>query len=276
MGSKITEYIGISGHKGAGRSTFTFLLAKTLERMITDICRVKYTFEELEDKKDIYIYNYMANDIQIIYDNNDFMTYASSSDVYITEFADVMRFCLSMLLGVDFSYLKDESIRDKLYINIKTLSIREHIQHEPLNINDIKDINFEKRYFKKNDDECWVRLRDFYIYFGENMFKRHLGKDIWCRLANREEEGELRRMDAYLFRIYKDVKTIDEQKYIKDRGGVIINLTRKTNPGKGYRDVDDDLNDININIDEGIENMCNIVFDTSLKLMKKLCNKLTN
>lgn len=254
-----TKYIGISGHRGSGRSTFTYLLANTIEWMnkhpeltSQDNIPVEYYFDIGE-----WFHN-IRSDVNFL--NN----YNCSQDMYISSFSSTMKYMVSQILGVDYSFLKDERYKDNIYINIKdfhTTTIRP----------DDKDIITLDEYIcgSLSSEDVYISLRDFYIYIYTFVFKENLGNSIWVKIIDRESKYFEELLGPYKYKIYWDMKSREEYEFIKNNNGVCIYLNRLKNTNKSsVYQLDDMIDQFDhvINIDEYIGGLTKYIWTISKQI----------
>ncbi len=259
-----TLYIGIGGHKGSGRSTFTYLLSKVLDYQ--DINWKNNP--SLEDKE---FREMVIEAIETINNNPDFLREYGSNNTYITSFSDTMKFYISFMLGVDFQWLTKEENRGRLFINLNTLDIVKDLKEDVIDIKNLQDNDFTN----KNISPCsWLSMEDFYTYFMKDIFKKHLGKNIWVKLIDKEDKRDKSYISPYKFKIYHGIKQNNELDFIKDRNGVTIYLNRPTNRknSKNITTLTEDY-DITIDIKGDIYSMIEDIWNVSIILNKTLRNE---
>ena len=107
----IMKYVGIRGHRGAGKTTISYLLGNTINYL------VKHPEEELSDD----LYRIWCDDIikdeKIIHE-------CGLDYVYFESFSDILKLWVKLLLGCPTDYMYDDYYKDHMIINLKDFSYK--------------------------------------------------------------------------------------------------------------------------------------------------------
>lgn len=211
------KYIGIRGHRGAGKNTISYLLGNTID----------YLLRKSEDNFD-ELYRIWCDDII----KNEKIIHECSLDyVYFDSFSDTLKFWVRLLIGCPESYIYDDYYKDHMIINIKdfTYKVYEEIPtglqtytHEELYSIIPKDrapITITKNIY--------ISLRNFIMYFGLEVMQRFFGANVWVKsLKSSSEFYNSLFNEEDSIKIFTDIKTPGEVTYIKNNNGVVIKISR--------------------------------------------------
>lgn len=246
------KYIGVRGHRGAGKVSISYLLGNTLSYLIHHKGTINDDFDALYDR--------LVDDVM----NDENCIYESSLDNIIFEsFSGNILFFIELLTGIPNECLISDYYKDHILINLKDFSFNEYKEIPQ----DLKIYSHEKIYDAipkdlppaKIAEDVYVLLRDFIIYFGMDVMQRFFGVNVWVKSL--EAGYKILPEDCYNdYKIYFDVKTPAEVSYIKNKGGLIININRSLNK-KESKDLNKLSKDIRIDY--------NIEIKGSLKDLKK-------
>ena len=215
------EYIGVTGHRGSGKTAITYLLGNILESI-----RWNNSKEQTQ-----ILYNTWCEQIQA---NNNAIYDCSLTYVYFDEFGDMPKYMVATLLGIDMSMLDNDTLKDTMYVNFKDFKLYPY--NESYNILTTTDIlnNSSKKW-----KDYYMSLRDFAKCFSIDIMQKIFGTDVWLktRIVNDEKWGD----PTGEWKIFSDVKTKDEIKYIKDKNGILIETVRltKKKKNKGISNIDE-------------------------------------
>lgn len=219
------KYIGIRGHRGAGKSSIAFLLGQSIELILTG--DESYLDSEWYDQfyKD-WCENLMVNP-NYIYEHQ------TNTFIYYESFSDNIKTFIRMLLGCPEEYLMDDSYKDTIIVNLRDLSCK--------NKNELGDVelwtasklhssidhNSNPQTFQIN---IYMTLREFIIYFGLEVMQRYFGRNVWVKSLKATSEEWDRYLDTgNSYKIFIDLKTPAEATYIKQNNGIIVNVERPAN-----------------------------------------------
>jgi hypothetical protein len=200
------NYIGITGHRGSGKTSVGYLLGNT----INAICKGSI-------KEDIEVMfkdwcNVIKSDENAIYDCPLYY-------VYFDEFGEMPKSFVAQLLSIDMSVLDNDTLKDTMYVNMKDFKLYSKDQSFKI-ITSVDILNGSKRW-----KDCYISLREFAKVFSIDIMQKFFGTDVWLksRVVN-DEKWQVSSTEG--FKVFSDVKTKDEIKYIKDRDGIIIRTCR--------------------------------------------------
>lgn len=214
------NYIGIRGHRGAGKSSVGCLLGLVMDAMLKD-----YPIEYIDDNWRDWCNNIMKDPL--------FVYNCSLDKVYLESFSDNIKVFVQMILGCPQEYLYNDRYKDTIVVNFRDFTYKEYDPntHKDLFTADqmYDSINKEEdpQPFRKNS---YMTLREFILYFGLEVMQRFFGRNVWVKSlkSNTELWGNIFNESNY-YKIFLDLKTPAEATYIKQCDGVIINVTRPDN-----------------------------------------------
>lgn len=247
------KYIGITGHRGSGKTSVAYLLGNILNML-----------KKKKSKEDIYE-NYKCW-CELIKHNNNIIYDCDLDYIYFDEFGELPKSFTAQLLSVDIDLLDSDFMKDNMYVNMKDFKL--HTYDKSYNIMTHKELLTNAPNIKKWKD-VYVSLRDFITYFSIDIMQTYFGNNVWLktRKANDEKFGGTNEKG---WKIFSDVKTAEEIKYIKDNDGIIIRALRPTNRknNNGISNIEDYDSDIII-ITEG--ELINL-FEQFFKMANKIYN----
>lgn len=237
------QYIGITGHRGSGKTSVAYLLGNMLEL-------IKYDYS----KSDLMSYyeewcETIKNDQNAIYD-------CALNNVYFDEFGEMPKSFVAQLLSIDMSVLDNDTLKDTMYVSLK--DFRLYSNDGTLNTVTSEDI-------LSNDGKRWnnhyISLREFTKCFSIDIMQRFFGSDVWLKTlrVNDEKWNEPDRG----WRLFSDVKTKDEIQYIKDKSGVLIKTKRPSNRkhNTGITNIDKCNADYEINTEGELLDMFDAIYN---------------
>lgn len=228
--------IGIRGHRGSGKSTISYLLGVAIEYY--------YTHDKsLEGFTDTF-----KQACERVVLDEDFLKEAEFRRVYFEGFADTPKILLAQLIGVPADWMWDDWKKDSVFINMKDFSY--HSCRDKLELGSFLErpdvlktaSAFNEYMFRIGvavrmpgdyvvKDDCYLSLRELIIYFGRNVMQQNFGIDVWVKsLKSSDLDKEaFFAVNRNTYKIFTDVKFPSEISYIKDRGGVIVEVSRPSN-----------------------------------------------
>lgn len=262
------KYIGICGHRGSGKNTMAYLIANTLEYILTN--------EFIEEK----YYNKFKQWCDEIIKDESCVSSSQRNKVYIESFSDDLKLYINLLTGIPIEHMYEDSCKENVAINLKDLS--------EVNVKDItnKDLLitreklFELRNTKKISQitsDLYITLGDFILYFGYDVMQRFFGANFWVKsLRKSEDKWQSNWNNEVIYKIYSDVKTECERDYIKDHGGVIIKVVRpdhKKSASPLSKDIDFKEDAVINSVEGGLYDLRNDIYRISMNI---LLNNLEN
>lgn len=218
------NYIGIRGHRGAGKQTVAYLLGNTLDYLLDK----KKMANEIDSGEFNNFFIQKCNDI---INNENIIDDTDLKKVYFDSFGDSPKTFCSLLLGCDPKLTYNDYYKDHIIINIKDFSYKLY-DYIP---NNIKCLSAEELYkmFNNNTEpsvilkDTYTTLREFIMYFGREVMQRYFGLNVWIKtLKMNEERYSETYNDSNYYKIYMDIKFPSEVTYIKDKKGIIIKVSR--------------------------------------------------
>lgn len=212
------KYIGIRGHRGAGKTTISYLLGNTINYIF------KYGNEDGIDD----LYRTWCDDVikdeKIIHE-------CGLDYVYFDSFSDTLKLWVKLLLGCPSDYIYDDYYKDHMIINLKDFSYKIY-EEMPQNItiynhNELYDLMPKNKAPITITKNIYISLRDFIMYFGLEVMQRFFGSNVWVKSLKCSSEfyNSIFNEDDS-FKIFTDVKTPGEVTYIKNNGGMIVKISR--------------------------------------------------
>lgn len=222
------NYIGVRGHRGAGKNSVAFLLGCTIDylkehkdELVTD-----NTFDESFEQ--------WVNDVMM---NEDIIGEVSLSNVYFDSFADTLKMFVELLTGVPQSYIYDDYYKDHTVINVRDFTYKVYDEIPETIELYTKDELYEAMIKPKNPmvimKNTYITLREFILYFGMNVMQRFFGLNVWVKSLKQNSTRYSSLFDEENnYKIFSDVKTPSEVTYILENGGCIVHVTRPGNRKK--------------------------------------------
>jgi len=216
------KYIGIRGHRGAGKQTIAYLLGVAIDYYIH------------HDKSFDGFDEVWSNAIDRVMDDEEFLQEADFSKVFFEGFADTPKIMLAQLLGIPTDWMYDDWCKDSVLINLKDfsfyrckdkmeLAVRSDLCYTAPELNTMSMQNIS--------DNCWVSLRELILYFGKYTMQNMFGRDVWVKSlnANKLDREKFFASNKTIYKIFTDVKFPTEVSYIKEKEGYIVKINRPTN-----------------------------------------------
>lgn len=218
------QFIGITGHRGSGKTSVAYLIGNTLEKLRKGCNRDE-------------IYAYYESWCENIEQNCNAIYDCPLYYVYFDEFGDMPKSFVAQLLSIDMSVLDNDTMKDNMYVNLKDFKL--YTYDKSFDVIESKSVlerflNPSNRKWK----DSYISLRDFVKCVSIDIMQKFFGTDVWLktRKVSDAKFGEVE--DGW--RVFSDVKTKDEVDYIKEKNGILIRTlnskTRKSD--KGIRNID--------------------------------------
>lgn len=260
------NYIGIRGHRGAGKQTVAYLLGETIDYILSK----KKTDELIGGEQFIELFKEWCNNIK---QDEEIINNAELNKVYFENFGDGPKTLASMLLGCDFEHTYSDYDKDHMVINLKdfTYDIYEVIPFKCLDAEELYQIFSSKKEPAVILKDKYVTLREFIMYFGHEIMQRYFGLNVWVKsLKNNDTKYPVSYNDTNYYKIFTDAKFPSEITYIKDNNGVVVKVNRPSHKKKGKdRLKNDDRYDYEVNIEESLVDLANPIFDIALDIINK-------
>lgn len=222
------KYIGIRGHRGAGKNTVSYLIGVAIDYLLNH----SRSFEGFDS-----VYHSACERVK---QSEDFLDEADFNRVYFGAFSETPKVALSILTGIPFEWMNNDWKKDSVFVNMQDFTI-----HECKTKRDIDIFKESTKVFSAErlatltetgvasfDTELWLSLRDLIIYFGKFTVQFRFGRAAWVN-ALRVNDEQTERFYAddkrTVYKIFTDVKFPTEISYLKDRKGVIVKVSRPNN-----------------------------------------------
>ena len=241
------KIIGITGHRGSGKTTIAYLLGNILESI------------KCGDTKDetMVLFENWYNTIK---QNNNAIYDCSLNHVYFDEFGEIPKSFVAQLLSIDMSLLDNDVMKDNMYVNMSNFGLYKH--EESFNVITAEDVlnNTSKKW-----KVCYISLREFMKCLSIDIMQKFFGTDVW--LKTRCMNDSKWQTTDISWKIFSDVKTQDEIKYLKDNNGIIITTSRlsKKKQQNGISNINKIESDYSINIDN--DNMFETLYNIATNII---------
>ena len=257
------KYVGIRGHRGAGKTTISYLLGNTINYL------VKHPEEELSDD----LYRIWCDDIikdeKIIHE-------CGLDYVYFESFSDILKLWVKLLLGCPTDYMYDDYYKDHMVINLKDFSYKIYDEVPTTLVlhthSEMYELMPKDKFPTTITKNIYLSLREFIMYFGLEIMQRFFGANVWVKsLKSSSEFYNSLFDDPNSYKLFIDVKTPAEVTYIKNNGGKIIKVSR---PGykKNSKGLDklsqDNRFDYEIVVNGDLYNTKQIILEISKQLIE--------
>lgn len=219
------RYIGVSGHRGAGKSSIAYLIGQTLNLLAQGHSKALVDNNEAYDA----FYNHWCKQLM---ESENCVNDTDLDHVYFESFSDSIKTFIRLLLGCPEEYLYEDRYKDTIVVNLRDLSCR------PIN-------TFDEDTKLHTSQECYrfmtgagetipiiqsnyyMLLREFILYYGLEVMQRFFGRNIWVKSlkANSEQYDEFY-STGINYKVFIDLKTPAEATYIKQANGFIVNVNR--------------------------------------------------
>lgn len=198
--NKVT-IVGIKGFKGSGKDTIASMISYILH---DGIMKANY-------------------DTWLLYHKNGFV----ENDEIIIHFADKLKDDISEFCGIDRKLLDRQEIKENYYYNFKTGIVSTNIKDIYCVINTVLEYDNLSTLLLLNNNNVSIKIRALLQYYGTNVIRNHFWREAFIRYTMnkafdiRNSKGQCIIADARFDN--------DECKAIRDCGGMIIRVDRKSN-----------------------------------------------
>lgn len=271
------NYIGVRGHRGAGKSSIAYLLGNTIEFICQGHEDLLYT--------DLFanLYKSWCDKVML---NPNCVNESTNSHVYFESFSDSIKTFIRLLLGCPEEYLYEDKYKDSIVVNMRDLSCK-HLSSFTEEPKLISSQEFYKKMPFDYDESpvtvtmnSYMTLREFIMYFGLEVMQRFFGRNVWVKSLKVNSELYDRFYDlGNNYKIFMDLKTPAEVTYIKQSDGLIVNVNRPSHK-KGKSELErlgrDDRIDYNINVDGDLYSLKDTIIDISTNIINYFKNNTQN
>lgn len=205
------KYIGITGHRGSGKTSTAYLLGNILDCL-----------KHGRSKEAIKMYytdwcGKIKNNQNAIYD-------CALDYIYFDEFGEMPKSFVAQLLSIDMSVLDNDTMKDTMYVNLNDFKLYSREDHFC-----VVDSNW---LLLNKSDEClgapvYMPLREFVKCFSIDIMQNIFGSNVWLKVL-KVNDSRWNEPDSG-WRVFSDVKTTDEIEYIKNKQGMLIRTKHPSN-----------------------------------------------
>ena len=245
------QFIGITGHRGSGKTSVGYLLGNMLNAI-----------RKGSEKEDIEImFKDWCNTIKA---NENAIYDCPLYYVYFDEFGEMPKSFVAQLLSIDMTVLDNDTMKDTMYVNMKDFKL--YSKDSAFKIITAEDILAGNRRWK----DCYISLREFAKVFSIDIMQKFFGTDVWLksRVVN-DEKWQVSSMDGW--KVFSDVKTKDEIKYIRDNAGIIIRTIRPSHKKSDAGITNTENSDVDFIINT--EGQLNDLFDKIYNIAEEIYEK---
>ena len=256
------KYIGIRGHRGAGKNTISYLLGFAIEYFISK----GNSWENFETSYEAQVKR-ILNEPSFIEDV--MFSESDLKNVFFESFADNPKIMVTQLIGLPCDYAYNDWTKDAVIVNLSNFSYKLAKDKLDLhaNIEKFKPYKAEQLYdIVRNDsnflntNDVYITLRELISYFSKYVMQNAFGRSVWVKSleVTSWETERFFSSEKTIYKILTDCKFPTEITYIKNNKGIIIKVNR-------FNNIKD-----NTNISEELEN--DTRFDYELNLDGNLLN----
>lgn len=199
--NKVT-IVGIKGFKGSGKDTVASMISYILH---DGIMKANY-------------------DTWLLYHKNEFV----ENDEIIIHFADKLKDDIAAFCNIDRKLLDRQEIKENYYYNFKTGIVSTNIKDADVVIDDIDEFDYDNLaplLFLYNNNIS-IKIRVLLQYYGTNIIRNHFWREAFIRYTI-NKAFDIRNSKGQC--IIADVRFDNECEVIRDCGGMIIRVDRKSN-----------------------------------------------
>lgn len=246
------KYIGITGHRGSGKTSTAYLIGNIL-----DCLKHGHSKEAIK-----MCYTDWCGKIK----NNQNAIYDCALDyIYFDEFGEMPKSFVAQLLSIDMSVLDNDTMKDTMYVNLSDFKL--YSREDNFCVVDSKWLLLNK------SDNCfgkpvYMPLREFVKCFSIDIMQNIFGSNVWLKVL-KVNDSRWNEPDSG-WRVFSDVKTTDEIEYIKNKQGVLIRTKHPSNKKskKGITNIE------NCNPDYIIDTSGELIdlFDSIYEIAEKIYN----
>ena len=270
------KYIGIRGHRGAGKNTIGFLLGAAIEYYVKN-----------HSWDGFYPVYKNAVDTIIEQGNNGQIPDNDYTHVYLESFADTAKITLSQIIGIPSEWMYDDWNRDATIIKLDDFTYWK--ASDKLSLAAKKERLGDQLFtaahlynFVTSTDpvqaasHVYITLRELIIYYSKYVMQTYFGPNIWVKsLQNNEWDNErFFASKKTIYKIYVDCKFPSEISYIYKNNGKIIKVSR-TNNVKNSTDISGQLDSDN-RYDFELSLDGNLLNEDTIEMIKSITAKIVS
>lgn len=224
------KYIGIRGHRGAGKNTFSYLLGVALDYYIKN--------QKFDEGFEV-VYNQAVE--KVLEMNEDFIETSELTNVFFESFADTAKVALSQTIGLPLDYLYNDWCKDSVFVNLVDFSFVQakdklEVQQQLTRAYTAQELY---NYVIKSEDSpfttdryIYIQLRELITYYSKYLMQTFFGRNVWVKSLE-VNKWDLERFYAgnnkTVYKIFTDCKFTSEISYILNNRGTIIKVNRENN-----------------------------------------------
>lgn len=247
------QYIGIVGHRGSGKTSTAYLLGNVLE-----LIKKGYSKNDLK--------SYYNEWCETIKNNQNAIYDCALNYIYFDEFGEMPKSFVAQLLSIDMSVLDNDTMKDNMYVNL--LDFRLYSLEDNFMVVD-SDWLLKNRAVKYTGEPIYMSLREFVKCFSIDIMQKYFGSNVWLKVlkANDSKWSE----PECGFRLFSDIKTIDEIDYIKEKNGILICTKRPLNKKskKGITNIEEYNPDYVIDTTGELVDLLDNIYEIAISIYEK-------
>lgn len=258
------KYIGIRGHRGSGKKTIAYLLAKTIDYII-ESNRGEYE-DFLRD------YNSWCDEVIV---NENIINSIDCKHVIVESFGDTPKILLQLLTGIPMADMNRDYTKDHIIFNLKTFENKIVEDTSTYNLVSARDYFIEGSSSIDPEtikEDVYMTLRELILYFGIYIMQNAFGLNVWIKslVANSTYFSGLFPDDKSGYKIYRDIKARTELSYIKDHNGLVIKISRPSYKKNGGMNLlrGDSRYDYEIINEGGLHNLHQQIYNVATKIIQ--------
>lgn len=270
------KYIGIRGHRGAGKNTIGFLLGAAIEYYVKN-----HSWEGF------YPVYKNAVDTIIEQGSNGQIPDNDYTHVYLESFADTAKITLSQIIGIPSEWMYDDWNRDATIIKLDDFTYwkasdklslaakKERLGNQLFTAASLYNFVTSTNPVQ-TASQVYITLRELIIYYSKYVMQTYFGPNIWVKsLQNNEWDNErFFASKKTIYKIYVDCKFPSEISYIYKNNGKIIKVSR-TNNVKNTTDISGQLDSDN-RYDFELSLDGNLLNEDTIEMIKSITAKIVS
>lgn len=190
--------VGIKGFKGSGKDTVASMISYILH---DGIMKANY-------------------DTWLLYHKNGFV----ENDEIIIHFADKLKDDIAAFCNIDRKLLDRQDIKEENYYNFKTGIVSTNIKDTDCVINTVLEYDNLSTLLLLNNNVS-IKIRTLLQYYGTNVIRNHFWHEAFAHYTINKAFDIRNKLGQC---IIADARFDNERKAIKDCGGMIIRVDRKS------------------------------------------------
>ena len=268
------KYIGIRGHRGAGKNTISYLLGIAIDFYSRNNSWVD--FDAVFKKA-----------VERVMEDEDFLDESNFRSVFFEAFSDTPKIMLSQLIGIPSNYLYDDWLKDAVFVDMVDFShklAKDKIEAstlkqtlKPYSASTLKFMIDNEPNLLVNKQHVYITLRELITYFSKYVMQSTFGKNVWVKAleVNRwENERFYTGSGKTIYKIFTDCKFPTEISYIKNNKGLIVKVNRYDNQ-KNETDFSEELlNDDRFDFEIDLDG--NLLSTNTIDTIKSITLKIIN